>query len=59
MKQGNHVTDYEEVTGQSLPEIACSEKVVIFASGLTDTRMIVKLRKNRGQTTVLRNSAIK
>ena len=48
MKQGNHVTDYEEVTGQSLPEIACSEKVVIFASGLTDMRMIQRMLGDRG-----------
>lgn len=47
MKQADHITDYEEIAGMSLPDIACSEKVVIFASGLTDTRMIVKFLTDR------------
>ena len=48
MKHGNHITDYEDVVGMSLPDIARSEKVVIFASGLTDTRMIVRFLTDRG-----------
>jgi len=48
MKQGDHITDYEEMAGMSLPDIARSEKVVIFASGLTDTRMIVRILTDRG-----------
>ena len=48
MKQGDHVTSYEDVVGQSLPAIARSEKVVMFASGLTDTRMIVRFLTDRG-----------
>ena len=48
MKQDDHITSYEDMVDQSLPDIARSEKVVIFASGLTDTRMIVKLLNDRG-----------
>jgi len=48
MKQGDRITSYDDVVGKSLPEIARSEKVVIFASGLTDTRMIVRILTDRG-----------
>ena len=47
MKHGDQVTDYEDVASMSLPDIARSEKVVIFASGLTDTRMIEKFLADR------------
>ena len=48
MKNDSRVTDYEDVVGMSLIDIARSEKVVIFASGLTDTRMIQRLLSDRG-----------
>jgi len=47
MEEGNHVTDYEDLVGMPLIDIARSEKVVIFASGLTDTRMIVRYLTDR------------
>lgn len=48
MNEANHVTDYAEVAGMSLIDIARSAKVVIFASGLTDTRMIQRRLADRG-----------
>jgi len=48
MDETDRVTNYEDVVGTSLIDIARSEKVVIFASGLTDTRMIVKFLTDRG-----------
>jgi glutaredoxin-related protein len=47
MEDANHVTDYEDLVGMPLIDIARSEKVVIFASGLTDTRMIVRYLTDR------------
>ena len=47
MNEHNHVTDYDDVIGMSLADIARSERVVIFASGLTDTRMIQRLLTDR------------
>ena len=48
MNEASYVADYEDIADMSLPDIARSEKVVIFASGLTDTRMIVKFLTDRG-----------
>ena len=48
MNEASYVADYEDLADMSLPDIARSEKVVIFASGLTDTRMIVKFLTDRG-----------
>lgn len=39
---------YEDLVGHSLSDMAHSERVVIFASGITDMRMIMKFLAERG-----------
>jgi len=48
MLNSHTIFAYEDLIGHSLSEIATSERVVIFSSGITDMRMIMKFLAERG-----------